>query len=366
MKKKNIAGLIAIVAIIAVVMFVGCAEKEEAPMPTSTPTSSPSPTPSPTPTSLPEPKYDPGDIIAEKPIDKYCLMTIISYDDYTDEYEVNYIFRNRDGSWGHFVDDDTSWLSREFVEEYHPILIAHVDLSTITIGEPKVSPTPTPTPTFLFEGFDDINLFEGAYWEYSYEETSTYFNQAEPTKRGTMRIELVDSETWNLNTIGKMTFYRTKYKTISGDVFLGWPAYEYIAAKDGVIYIGHRYGNDPGEYGAAILFDSRYGKIYEEGFIGYFSANRKKSVSEGMINNKFIKAPAVVVSERYYKPKCETVEGVRVCGDEYHDYTAREYYLPHIGFGGFYRSGTSIYSGGGYVDKFTFTMNVGLTDTNVI
>jgi len=44
MKKKNIAGLIAIVAIVAVVIFSGCVEKEA---PATTPTPSPTSTPTP-------------------------------------------------------------------------------------------------------------------------------------------------------------------------------------------------------------------------------------------------------------------------------------------------------------------------------
>ena len=51
MKKQTIMGIIAIMAIIAVVVFAGCVEKEasepaqaDAQMPTPTPTSSPGPT----------------------------------------------------------------------------------------------------------------------------------------------------------------------------------------------------------------------------------------------------------------------------------------------------------------------------------
>ena len=157
MKKETIVGLIAVVAIVVAVIFAGCVEEETptptpvptstlAPSPTATPTPTLTATSTPTPTPLPEPKYVAGDIIADEQTNKDCLMTIISYDKDTDEYETNYIFRNKDGDWGHFLNDDTEWYDREFTEEYEPTLIAHVDLSTITIGEPKVSPTPTPTP----------------------------------------------------------------------------------------------------------------------------------------------------------------------------------------------------------------------------
>lgn len=157
MKRKNIVGLIAIVAIVVAVLFAGCLE-EETPtitptpvptatsVPTSTPVATPIPEQTPTPTPLPEPKYIPGDIIEEEePITKTMRNIIISYDKETDKYEINHIFQNRDGTWGHFVSDDTTWHDREWFEGYCPILVTHVDLSSITIGEPKVSPTPTPT-----------------------------------------------------------------------------------------------------------------------------------------------------------------------------------------------------------------------------
>jgi len=146
------------VAITAVVLFAGCVEEETptttpTPVPTAipTPTSTPIATPTPeqtlipTPTPLPEPKYVAGDIIAEEPTNKDCLWTVISYDEATDEYETNYIFHNRDGTWGHFANEDTNWWERDYVEDSHPTLIDHVDLSTVTIGEPKVSLTPTST-----------------------------------------------------------------------------------------------------------------------------------------------------------------------------------------------------------------------------
>lgn len=236
MKRKNIVGLIAIVAIVVVAMFAGCVEEEEVPTSTQLPTPTVTPTPiltgpnqyisgdvlakertekdcifildynkttdeydvtmihrngdengwyfeeddyvsqmareridnlSPmviahiddiltipivTSTSipLPEPKYIPGDIVEEeKPITEIARHIVISYGKTTDEYEINTIFLNRDRTWGHFVNDDTIWHDREWFEGYCPILIAHVDLSTITIGEPKISPTPTPTSKLI-------------------------------------------------------------------------------------------------------------------------------------------------------------------------------------------------------------------------
>ena len=72
------------------------------PTPTQKPLASPALTPTPKPTPLPNPKYVGGNIIAKEPIiaegptNEVGLMTIVAYDKDTDEYEVNYIFRNKD------------------------------------------------------------------------------------------------------------------------------------------------------------------------------------------------------------------------------------------------------------------------------
>jgi hypothetical protein len=107
--------LIVIAIIAAAAIFAGCVEE------------------------IPEPKYVPCDIIAEQPTDEDCLMTIISYNKDTDEYEVGFIHRNKDGSWGHFINEDTSWYDREFLEEYMPTLIAHVGKTQIRIMDVDVT-----------------------------------------------------------------------------------------------------------------------------------------------------------------------------------------------------------------------------------
>ena len=115
MKRKNMLGLIAIVAIVMMAIFAGCLEEEAptttpTPVPTSTPTpeTSPASTSTPTPTPLPEPKYVAGDIVEEKkPITENVRNIIISYDNTTDKYEINTIFLNRDETWGYFASDDS-------------------------------------------------------------------------------------------------------------------------------------------------------------------------------------------------------------------------------------------------------------------
>lgn len=89
-------------------------------------------TPEPTPVS--EPKYLPGDIVYKSPTNGDPCWLILSYDPKTDEYEIAGIFKFDDNSWGYRLDEETDWEKREFMENYCPTHIAHVDLSDVKIG----------------------------------------------------------------------------------------------------------------------------------------------------------------------------------------------------------------------------------------
>lgn len=108
MKRKTIAGLIAIVAIVVVAMFAGCVEEEAiTPTPTLVPTSTPTPTPTSTststptstPTPTPEPKYISGDIVSIIP-DRPTKVghMIVRYDKDTDKYTLQMV-TNTTGEW---------------------------------------------------------------------------------------------------------------------------------------------------------------------------------------------------------------------------------------------------------------------------
>jgi len=204
----------------------------------------------------------------------------------------------------------------------------------------------------LFEGFDNITFSVGDYWEYSWTYNQTVNGSKKPTKSGIVRIELIDKVTNTFNVIGSLDLYETSYFNKSGDDYpLTWNSIKYFAFKESVFY------GASSTSGVAILFDFNKGTIYKSGFIGYFSSNREESIYES--------GGLVVVSEPFYDPECETIAGVRICDDEYHDYKVQEYYKAGKGFYGFYRSGTSIFSGGGYVDMFQSTMEVELSSTSL-
>jgi len=219
--------------------------------------------------------------------------------------------------------------------------------------------------SYQFPGFEDITLFAGAYWQYSWQKTGTTNGSSDPVESGQVRIELVDQLNVTLNGIGSITLFEMAYSVLAGndDLPFSWNAYPYLGVKDGVFVIASP--NDDGTWASARLFDPRDGATYVSGFIGYFSSSRPENVYTGTISNSFIDAPAVVVDEPFYKPQCERIAGVEVCDDTHHDYDVKEYWLPGVGFGGWYRSGSSVFTGGGYYDTFQSTITVGLTDTNL-
>ncbi|NYT00849.1 MAG: rhodanese-like domain-containing protein [Methanocellales archaeon] len=168
--KCKIALVLMLVLSLLIVTFSGCVKEgaipPPVPTPTPTPKTTPTPTPKPTPiptptlTPLPNPKYVAGDIVAEGPTDQDGLPTIVSYDKNTDQYEVSFIFKNEDGNWGHFLNESTDWHDREYVEGHCTVVIANVDLSSITIEEQKISPVPTSKTTQATASFLTISPSE--------------------------------------------------------------------------------------------------------------------------------------------------------------------------------------------------------------
>ncbi len=218
----------------------------------------------------------------------------------------------------------------------------------------------------MYPGFENLNLQVGNYYDYEFLITGTTNGSTDTPESGVMKMELTDTYVHNFgDPIGEVTFYRTIF---SGDEpsIGGFPNCYYIATKNGVIYIvRYMTVDDTSGYYIVPLFDSNTGYIYQSGFWGYFSSTREEFIFMGRIENDFINAEAVVVSEPLNIPDCSQVDGVQPCGDEQsHNYIVKEYYIPNIGFGGFYRSGGSVYTGGGYTDTFTSNFQLGLIYTN--
>jgi len=105
-------------------------------------------------TTLPKAQFAAGDIIAKSASGgESQLYVITKYDSARDEYERAWIYRNTDGSWGHFISNKTDRSARTIVEKVYPVSVAHVTVSAI----PLITPTAvTVAPTTYAGGAPSI------------------------------------------------------------------------------------------------------------------------------------------------------------------------------------------------------------------
>ena len=216
--------------------------------------------------------------------------------------------------------------------------------------------------TTVFSGFEDLSLKSGGYWEYSWVRTNTTNLNSGTTTSGTVRITLGYSLTLN----NGLKLYSASI-TESGDPFpLAAPLeqYGFVGIKDGVLYKARNVeGTNSYEYW--VVFDSRAGAVGQRGMMDYFTDKVQETFSNGMIANRFFATTGVTVSELNNKPYCQTVAGVQICDDEAWTFLNQEYYLPNVGFGGFYRSGTYNWSSPFPGGSSSHTILLGLTSTNM-
>jgi hypothetical protein len=91
-------------------------------------------------------KYAAGDIIARTASSTdQMLYVIVSYDQASGQYTRQLIYKNSDGSWGHFVTNKTESVERTLVEKVYPFKVAQVKVNTIAIVTPTIPPTVTIT-----------------------------------------------------------------------------------------------------------------------------------------------------------------------------------------------------------------------------
>jgi hypothetical protein len=83
--------------------------------------------------------FSPGDIIAKTASGgEMQLYVITNYDAARDEYERAWIYKNTDGSWGHFLDSRTDRSTRKIIEKVYPVKVAHVSVSGIPVITPAL------------------------------------------------------------------------------------------------------------------------------------------------------------------------------------------------------------------------------------
>jgi hypothetical protein len=134
MIKKCSYGILVSLILIFGVLIGGCSDQSPAGT-TTVPT-----------TPVSNAKYVAGDIIGKTASTTETMeYVIIKYDSSTDKYTRQLIYKNPDGSWGHFINNRTEMVERTLVEKVYPVKIAHVTISAIPINTLTVSPTVTTT-----------------------------------------------------------------------------------------------------------------------------------------------------------------------------------------------------------------------------
>lgn len=122
-------GLLVCLLLIATILMAGCSSD-----------SSDTATVTTVPTTVAGVKFVAGDVIAKTDSGSESqLYVITNYDAATDKYTRAWIFKNSDGSWGHFIDSKTEKVSRMVVEKAYPVKVAHVTVSSIPVVVPTVA-----------------------------------------------------------------------------------------------------------------------------------------------------------------------------------------------------------------------------------
>jgi len=133
MIKKCSYGILVSLILIFGVLIAGCTDQSPGGT-TTVPT-----------TAASNAKYVAGDIIGKTASTTETMEYVITkYDSSTDQYTRQLLYKNTDGSWGHFINNKTGEkVERTLVEKVYPVKISHVNITSIPIITPTVPPTVT-------------------------------------------------------------------------------------------------------------------------------------------------------------------------------------------------------------------------------
>jgi len=135
MENKVRNGLVICALLVFAVLIAGCSDQSSAGTTTTVPTTAP-----------PQAKFAAGDIIAKSASSTDPMLYVITqYDTKNGMYTRAWIYKNADGSWGHFRDNKTEKVERTLVEKVYPVKIARVTVSSIPIVTPTIPPTAVET-----------------------------------------------------------------------------------------------------------------------------------------------------------------------------------------------------------------------------
>jgi hypothetical protein len=213
-----------------------------------------------------------------------------------------------------------------------------------------------------FPGFQALSLKTEGYWQFSWMRTNAKNLNSGTVTAGTVVVTLGSS----LTLSNGLTIFRTTVTELGDPFPLAAPfeQYGYVGVQDGMLYKAKQ-RDGTNTYDLWPVFDPRAGTIGETGLMDYFREDVQEAISSGFIDNRYLTAPGVTVREIWNKPYCKTVAGVQICESESWVYETEEYYVPPVGFAGFYRSGTYNWSSPFPGGSASYTILVGLTATNM-
>ncbi len=149
MTKNFCYGILITLFLIFAVCIAGCSD--QAPADTTVPT-----------TAVPQAKYVVGDIIGKTaPATENMAYVITKYDSSTDQYTRQLLYKNANGSWGHFINNNTEKIDRTFVEKVSPVKISHVNIASVPVIAPTVPPTVATTLSGNAPGISGISPATG-------------------------------------------------------------------------------------------------------------------------------------------------------------------------------------------------------------
>jgi len=151
MIKKCSYGILVSLILIFGVLIAGCTDQSPGGT-TTVPT-----------TAASNAKYVAGDIIGKTASTTETMEYVITkYDSSTDQYTRQLLYKNTDGSWGHFINNKTGEkVERTLVEKVYPVKISHVNITSIPIITPTVPPTVTTTISGNAPGISGISPTTG-------------------------------------------------------------------------------------------------------------------------------------------------------------------------------------------------------------
>ena len=143
-------GLLISILLISGVLIAGCSDQVPADsIPITT-------------TAASNEKYVAGDIIGKTASATETMVYVITkYDSSTDQYTRQMLYKNPDGSWGHFINNRTEKVERTLVEKVYPVKIGHVTVSAIPFVTSTVLPTVATTLSGNAPGISGISPTTG-------------------------------------------------------------------------------------------------------------------------------------------------------------------------------------------------------------